>query len=380
MSASDVTARVREALDPYVESGYMPGYVAGVSADGDTSVCAGGALATDSAAPMQPRTMFRIASLSKLLGGVLAMTLVADGTLRLEDEVGRWLPELAAPRVLREPSGPLEDTVAATRPILVGDLLAMTAGFGLLLGDTPLRRAMAAGELMPGPFPPQFSHDEFMARLGALPLALQPGEGWLYHTSADVLAVLIARAGTSSCGELLRERITAPLGMTDTAFFATEPERLATAYLPRPSGLELLDPSDGAFSRRPQFEAFGSGLISTVPDYLAIEAALAAGGGEILEPGLVALIGGDRLNGRQRESAQQFLGPGRSWGLMVEVQLEDNDSQLRPGSYGWMGGTGTTAYIDPGSGLAGALFTQRAMESPRATDAFKAFWRAVYGA
>ena len=84
MSASDVTARVREALDPYVESGYMPGYVAGVSADGDTSVCAGGALATDSGAPMQPRTMFRIASLTKLLGGVLAMRLVADETLRLE--------------------------------------------------------------------------------------------------------------------------------------------------------------------------------------------------------------------------------------------------------------------------------------------------------
>ena len=274
----------------------------------------------------------------------------------------------------------LDDTVPARRPIiLVGDLLTMTAGFGLPLGDSPLRAAMIASGLMPGPFAPPFSHDEFMARLGALPLARQPGEGWLYHTCADVLAVLIARAAGRSCGELLRERIAEPLEMTDTRFYAAAVERLATAYMPTASGLELLDPPAGAFSRPPEFEALGSGLVSTVPDYLAFETMVLDGGTPILDPASVRLLSGDRLDDRQRESAQSFLGSGRSWGLMVEVELERNDSELGPGSFGWMGGTGTTAYVDPARELGGVLFTQRAMESNRPTEVFRAFWRAVYG-
>jgi CubicO group peptidase (beta-lactamase class C family) len=326
---------------------------------------------------MEPLTLFRIASLSKPLGGALALTMIRDEVLGLDDEVARWLPELGSPRVLREPGAPLDDTVEAVRPILVSDLLGMTAGFGLLLGDSPLRRAMAASELIPGPFPPPLSHDEFMARLGALPLALQPGEGWLYHTAADALAVLLARAGGRPCAELLRARITGPLGMADTAFFASEPTRLATAYMPRPSGLELLDPPGGVFSRPPQFEALGSGVVSTLPDYLGFLTMLATGGGPVLDPAQVSQMGSDQLDQGQRDCAQGFIGPGRSWGLMVEVQLEDNDSELTRGMFGWMGGCGTTAYVDPGRRLAGALFTQRAMETSHATAVFKAFWRAV---
>ncbi len=240
--------------------------MAGVSVAGETATCAGGTLALGSDEPMGADTIFRIASLSKPVGAVLALTLIQDGIVALNDEVGRWLPELAAPRVLRMRGAQLDDTVPARRPILVGDLLTMTAGFGLPIGDSPLRAAMIANGLMPGPFAPPFSHDEFMARLGALPLAGQPGEGWLYHTCADVLAVLIARAAGRSCGELLRERIAEPLEMTDTRFYAAAVERLATAYMPTASGLELLDPPAGAFSRQPEFEALGSGLVSTVPD------------------------------------------------------------------------------------------------------------------
>lgn len=380
MTADDVMVTVERALDRYVASGHLPGYVAGVDVDGETAICAAGTLALGSDDPMDRQTIFRIASLSKIVGGVLALTLVQDGTIRLDDEVGRWLPELAAPRVLRAPDSKLDDTVPARRPILVSDLLTMTAGFGLPLGDSPLRAAMIANGLMPGPFAPPFSPDQFMARLGALPLASQPGERWLYHTSADVLAVLIARAAGRSCGELLRVRIAEPLEMTDTRFHTMAVERLATAYMPTASGLELLDPPAGAFSRAPEFEALGSGLVSTVPDFLAFETMLLDGGSPILDPLSLRLLSGDRLDGFARESAQAFLGPGRSWGLMTEVQLESNDSGLGPGSFGWMGGTGTTAYVDPQRGLCGALFTQRAMESNRATKVFGEFWRAVYEA
>ena len=174
MSAIDVTASVQEALERFVESEHLPGYAAGVSVAGETATCAGGTLALGSDEPMGADTIFRIASLSKPVGAVLALTLIQDGIVALDDEVGRWLPELAEPRVLRIRGAQLDETVPARRPILVGDLLTMTAGFGLPIGDSPLRAAMIANGLMPGPFAPPFSHDEFMARLGALPLAPSP--------------------------------------------------------------------------------------------------------------------------------------------------------------------------------------------------------------
>lgn len=378
MSASDGTFAVRCALDPFVESGYLPGYVAGWRRAGQTRICAGGTLAIERSDPTGENTVFRIASLSKPVGGVLALTLVEEGRLELDDEVARWLPELSEPRVLRRIDGPLDDTGPARRPILVRDLLAMTAGFGLV-GVSPLQTAIATADLAPGPFPPPYSHDEFMARLGALPLALQPGEGWLYHTSADVLSVLLSRAAGQPLADLLRERIAEPLGMSDTGFFAADPGRQATAYRPRAGGLKVLDPADGAFARPPAFEALGSGLVSTIPDYLAFLAMLAAAGGPVLSPDSVQLLAGDRLTDGQRASAQSFLGPDRSWGLMVEVYLaRAPESSLGAGSFGWMGGSGTTAYVDPGAGLIGALFTQRAMESNRATEYYNAFWRALY--
>ena len=370
---------VREAMAPQVESGYLPGYVAGVHRDGVTEIYAAGALGADTDDPMRADTIFRIASLSKPIAGALALSLVQDGTLGLDDEAARWLPELGAPRVLSARDAPLQDTVPARRPILVRDLLTMTAGFGMALGRTPLREAMAASELMPGPFPPPVSHDEFMARLGALPLQAQPGEAWLYHTCADVLGVLLERASGRPCRELLSERLLEPLGLADTGFCTPDPERLPTAYWARGSRLEVLDPPDGVFARPLAFEAFGSGLVCTVSDYLAFEVMLADAGQQVLSAEMASLLCADALDDVQRESAQGFLGPGRSWGMMVEIYLVGDDSGLAPGSFGWMGGTGTTAYVDPAQGLAGALFTQRAMDSNRATNEFKDFWRAVTG-
>ncbi len=379
MSAAEMMSRVQDAMAPHVESGYLPGYVAGVHRDAVSEIYAAGTLGAGADDPMRTDTIFRIASLSKPIAGALALSLVQDGTLGLDDEVGRWLPELVAPRVLSAPDAALEDTVPARRPILVRDLLTMTAGFGMALGRTPLREAMAASELLPGPFPPPVSHDEFMARLGALPLQAQPGEAWIYHTCADVLGVLLERVSGQSCRELLSERLLEPLGLADTGFYTRQPERLPTAYWARDSRLEVLDPPDGVFAGPPAFEAFGSGLVSTVSDYLAFEVMLADAGQYVLSAEMALLLRTDALDARQRESAQGFLGPGRSWGMMVEIYLADDESGLAPGSFGWMGGTGTTAYVDPAQCLAGALFTQRAMDSNRATGVFKDFWRAVSG-
>ena len=129
--------------------------------------------------------------------------------------------------VLADPNGPLEDTVAAKRPITLRDLLTFTLGTGMVPaepGTVPIADALNAL----GQPPP----DEWMRRLGTLPLVHQPGERWMYDTAADVTGVLIARATGMSFGDALRERICDPLGMKDTAFSVGGESigRLATAY------------------------------------------------------------------------------------------------------------------------------------------------------
>src|SRR3954464_9035534 len=118
---------VADVLQGQVDSGRLPGFVAAIRAGGSTEVLAGGRLAVDGEAPMRPDTLFRLASVTKPFAGALTLALVDDGGLGLDDEVGRWRPELADPRVTARRGGPLEDTVPAERPITVRHLLANTA-------------------------------------------------------------------------------------------------------------------------------------------------------------------------------------------------------------------------------------------------------------
>jgi CubicO group peptidase (beta-lactamase class C family) len=371
-------AAVWALLDEHVAAGRYPGAVAAVRHGGRTEVHATGRLALGDSAPMRPDTLMRIASLTKPFGGVLTLGLVHDGVLGLDDPVARWLPELAEPRVLADPAGPLTDTVPAARPITVGSLLTMTAGFGLRMDDSPLAREMAAQRVSPGPLEPSIPPGEFLARLGRLPLAAQPGEAWQYHTGSDVLGVLLGRVTGRSLGELLAERVTGPLGLADTTFWTSRTDRLATAYRPGDDGLELLDPPDGVFSRPRVFESLGGGLVSTAPDVLTLLTTIADGGSPVLDAASAAAMTGDRLTEGQRASAQDFLGPGRTWGGNVEVTLQVTDPWTTVGRFGWTGGTGTSGYVDPELDLAAVLLTQRTMTGPH--DGPEVFWQAVHDA
>jgi CubicO group peptidase (beta-lactamase class C family) len=365
--------------DAQVASGRIPGYVAGIRIGGQAEVRAGGRMAvgTDSA-PMREDTLFRIASITKPIGGALTLSLVADGVLTLDDPVARWLPEVASPRVLTSPGAPLEATTEAVRPITVRHLLTLTAGWGAVLEETPLQAAMMERGLYPGPLIPKMSGDEFVARLGGLPLAFQPGEGWLYDTGIDVLGVLLARATGKPLSQLIAERITGSLGMTSTSFGTASTGRLATAYQPTASGLAVLDPPDGVFGGAPSFEELSSGLVSTAPDLLRFFSAMADGGGPVLTPGSVALMTADALTDAQRQQALPIVGPGGSWGLATGVDVEAAEPWMAPGRWGWDGGTGTTAYVDPVRGTVGVLLTQRALTGPQ--DGFGDFWAAVAAA
>jgi CubicO group peptidase (beta-lactamase class C family) len=349
-------------LSPYLESGAVPGLVWAVARGDDVRVEALGAVAPGGG-PMRRDTIFRIASTTKPMTAVAAMTLVGDGALSLDDDVDRWLPELADRRVLRSEDAELDDTVPAERAITVEDLLTFRLGMGLLPimpAVHPIQHAFAEARL--GGDGPPGTHDvpaaeEWMRRLGEFPLIAQPGTRWLYHTGADVLGVLIARVSGMSLGELLAERVFGPLGMRDTGFHvpAAKLHRFQPQFAPTDDGLAVFDAVDGRWSAPPAFESGGGGLVSTVDDVLAFARMLRDGGGQVLAGGTVAEMTTDRITPEQQAAARLFLGDD-GWGLGMAVGPD--------GRYGWDGGLGTSWRSNPARDVTDVLLTQVMWSSP----------------
>ena len=168
---------LRELLEPYVKDATVPGAVALLARGDDVEVEAVGSVDVEGSSPMALDSLFRIASLTKPVTAAAVLMLVEDGRIALDDPVGTWLPELAAPMVVRTPQSAVDDVVPANRPITVFDLLSSQAGYGFAADfGLPSIQALATVQTdgrHPRSFPPP---GEWTARLGALPLAYQPGE------------------------------------------------------------------------------------------------------------------------------------------------------------------------------------------------------------
>src|SRR5947209_8995755 len=215
--------RMHDVMAGYVERGDVPGLVTLVSRRGEVHVDIIVAQAFADPTPMRRDTIFRISSMTKPIIAVATMILVEECRLRLGDPVDRWLPELADRQVLKRLDGPLDDTVPAKRSITVRDLLTFCMGFGQMMAspdEYPILQAADEQQIGMGPPSPSSmpAPDEWMRRLGSLPLMNQPGKLWMYNTCADVLGVLIARASGQPLETFLHERIFEPLGMKDTSF------------------------------------------------------------------------------------------------------------------------------------------------------------------
>src|SRR5580700_12071380 len=239
-------ARMHDVMAGYVERGEVSGLVLVVSRRGDAVIEPIGAADLDGT-PIHNDTIFRISSMTKPITAAAAMTCVEECTLRLEEPVDRLLPELADRVVLRHLYGPLDDTVPASRPVTVRDLLTFVWGLGMVIGPPgtyPIQQAMDDLQLGQGPPDPETlpAPDEWIRRLGTLPLMHQPGAGWMYNTGSDVLGVLVARAAGQPFDEFLRERIFEPLKMADNgcSVLAASLARLATG-LPLRRGRPGLD-------------------------------------------------------------------------------------------------------------------------------------------
>jgi CubicO group peptidase (beta-lactamase class C family) len=351
---------VWRSIEHEVANRRAPGMVAGIRHAGETQIFASGVLAVGSSEPMSENTPFRIASLSKPLLGALAASLISDGVFGLEDPIGTWAPELATPKVLARPDGPLDETVPADRPITIHHLLTLTHGLGVIFEQTPVSTAMFEAGVAASAIPPQLTADEFLAALGRLPLAHQPGERWMYNMGCDILSALLPRITGRPLLELLRARIFEAAGMTGTSFTSTA---LPTEYEGTATGIQELEAISGIFEREPPFETLAGGLVSTVPDYLRFLSALADG--KLIPDELRATMTSDQLVASQREGAELLLGATSSWGWEVGVVTSGTRPGASTGSYGWTGGTGTSAFVDPSNDLIGVVFTQRMMSGPQ---------------
>ncbi|SBS78277.1 conserved hypothetical protein [uncultured Mycobacterium sp.] len=308
--------------------------------------------------PVQRDTIFRIASMTKPVTVAAAMTLIEEGKLALSDPVTRWLPELADMQVLVDPTGPLDRTVPARRPITIDDLMTHRSGLAYPFSVVgPLSRAYAQVSF-------RQDQDHWLADLAKLPLVHQPGDRLTYSHATDVLGIVVSRIEGKSLHTVLTERIFDPLGMPDTGFFISPDKRAraATMYrLDEETGLQH-DAMGPVPVTEPRFCQGGASLVTTVDDYLRFARMLLNGGdvdgARVLSEESVQLMRGDRLTAEQKQ--YPFLGMpfwvGRGFGLNLSVVTDPAKStQLYGpggvGTFSWPGAYGTWWQADPANDL-----------------------------
>jgi CubicO group peptidase (beta-lactamase class C family) len=347
--------------------------------------------------PVERGTIFRIASMTKPVTTVAALVLYDEGRFTLDEPIARLAPELARLQVLRDPNGPLDQTDPAERPITFGDLLTHRSGLTYAdLHRGPIARACAdaLGATMDNALGP----DEWIARLATLPLIDQPGTGFHYGLSTDVLGFLLARLEGVSLGAVLERRVFTPLGMRDTGFVVPREKRGRRAGL---CGFDdegrlttlTMTPGGHALAERPDdmtFESGGQGLWSTLDDYLAF-ARIFLGTGEVdgvrlLRPETCAMMASNQLTSDQRGTARllgrSLFAAGHGYGMGVAVVTDPDKADPLTcrggvGTVGWAGAYGGWWQADPTDNsvlifLAHNMADMRQMASGIGLDAWSA--------
>lgn len=310
--------------------------------------------------PMTNDTLFRIYSMTKPITGVALMILYEEGKFNLSDPVEQHIPELKDLRVFAgtDSSGKML-TEKADHPMTVRELMSHTGGltYGIFAQspvdsaylDADLDLAVASGVLQAG----ETSRD-FVRKLGEIPLKHQPGIRWEYSVAVDVQGYLVEVLSGQSLGEFMQERIFDPLGMVDTHFY-TPPEkrdRFAQMYGYNENGEltvgELFPGTD--YTTYPDFEAGGSGLVSTASDYMRFSLMLLNGGElngtRILAPLTVSLMSRDQSP--EGVDISVFGRGGTSFGLDFSVVIDPVEAEsYSKGEYSWGGAAGTWFWIDP---------------------------------
>jgi CubicO group peptidase (beta-lactamase class C family) len=380
---------IADAVGAVVEAGQLAGATTLVwKGDKVVQTSAIGWRDIEARLPMQRDSIFRIASMSKPITSAAALMLLDEGRFALDDEISGWAPEFSRMVVLRSPEAPLGEVVPEERPITFRDLL--THRSGLTYGSFhagPIAPAYA--EALGGDIDSPIAPDDWIARLAALPLIDQPGAGFHYGVSTDLLGLLIARIDGAPLGEVLERRIFGRLGMKDTGFTVAPEKRSRRAKMygfddaGRLSYRPAHPPQAPAFvAERPDnmtYVSGGAGLWSTVDDYLAF-ARMFVGDGSVdgvrlLKLETIRRMTTNFLTDHQCAAARTMGMPvftGQGFGLGVAVVLDpDKASATRckggVGTVGWPGAYGGWWQADPTDGAVMVFLAQNALDVEQAS-------------
>ncbi len=369
--------RLTEAMGREIEAGRAPGAAMLVARLGKVAFSQTLGALRPGGPPMPADAIFRIYSMTKPIVTVAAMTLVEEGRLTVADPLAKYIPAFAKTRVGVDNGGRL-DLVPLERPITIQDLMRHTSGLTYgFTGDSKVQKLVHAA----APMSQARSAAEHVEALAELPLQHQPGKFWEYGHSTDVLGRVVEIVAGRSLGEFLRERVFAPLGMADTAFYVPDAKRERFA---QPFSLDMLTASaiDPIESRQPpRCEFGGGGLVSTVGDYARFLAMLHGGGafngGRILGSRTLAFMASDHL-GPHVVKNHFLLWPGHGFGLGFAVRLEPGIAPTAGavGEYFWGGVAGTVFWVSPRD----ALFAILMVQAPEHREHFRALYRNLVNA
>lgn len=364
--------RLEEGMQGQVEAKQLAGAITAVARHGklvhyktygQQDIAAGKA--------MQADAIVRIYSMTKPIVGVAMMMLYEEGKWRPTDPLSKYIPEFANLKVAGVDADGKPTLDAPAHAPTVGELMSHTAGFTYgLFGNTATDKAYREANLFAAG-----SLKEFIDKLATLPLAYQPGEGWVYSVSVDVQGYLVEKLSGQTLSAFLAERIFKPLQMKDTGFYvpADKLSRVATIYSADAKGLTAT-PNDPRIGVEPGMASGGGGLYSTMNDYLRFAQMLLnkgeLNGERLLAPSTVALMTSDHLPDQVQNGkfgiGMYRMQPGLGFGYDVAVM--DDPLQLGSpagkGSYLWDGVAGTWFWVDPTNDLIFVGIIQRRGQVP----------------
>jgi CubicO group peptidase (beta-lactamase class C family) len=359
-------AQVSRFLQSEVDAGRIGGAVGMVARHGQIAYF-------DAFGDCQKDSLFRLASMTKTITSAGVMKLVEEGSLKLTDEVARYIPEFANARAYKEGSS---DSRPASREITIHDLMSHTSGLGYSwFGPEAQDKAYRENNVGDIAVPIQEKLEERIERLGPLPLAFNPGTNWYYGLSSDVLGRVIEVVSGLQLDIYFHERIFRPLKMTDTQFYVpdSQRDRLAPFYAPdanqkavRVKDGEILASGPINYSADYCYEGNGSvflggsGLVGSTMDYMRFLQCLLNGGRlEDVSPlrrESVAMMTRNQIG----NLAMPFPGHGDGWGYGFGVLTErgkENDV-ASVGTFSWGGLYNTYFWVDPQEELIGLVMTQ----------------------
>ena len=366
-------APARAAMQRYIDNDLLSGISSAVMVGRElVDVSCVGWADKEAQIPLRTDHIFRVFSNTKLITSCAALLLVEEGRLKLDDAIEKFIPQLGNRKVLLKGATSVDQTEPAKSSITIRQLLSHSAGlsYGFFDPGTVIFKALNER----GVHNPNTTLADMVDVLADLPLIYHPGTSWEYSLAIDVVARLVEVISGQTFDKFIKARILDPLGMVDTGFVV--PEKDQNRFVAYYAGADLMEPMKpgltrtdnapfpGAYLRPVARLNGGGGLVSTLPDMVALIRSLLPGGPTLLKPDTIAQAMTNQLTpGQWIRFAMMGEQPGKVHGLAGGLILNPSpiDHPDAAGEFYWGGVAGTQWWISPNANIAGVMMAQRQM-------------------